>query len=374
MRCAFFTNTPAQVHLYKNPTKQLIDDGHEVRVFGRDYGCTQALLDYHDLPYVMYGSRDTTPLSWMIELPSHYRNIFREIRRFDPDFISGMGAYSAHAGIFSNTPTVLVVDSEPDSIDHQISHRFAEAVLTPHAFTKDLGDRHYRFHGYKESAYLHPDVFTPSSEIRDRLGIGPDDSYAIIRFNEFTAHHDIGKEGFSPDQRRELLDRLGEELTVFVSDEGGDLDLDSLDARPFDLNPGLLHDALAEAQLLVADTQTMATEAALLGTPTVRSNSFVGDDDMGNFIELEQQGLIRNLSSFDEVLETAMEFARDETTKREWQRLRDEHISDMVNLSSVITRVAKNRGDVEGISGLVRTGDSRSPAPRVGLDSDGETT
>jgi predicted glycosyltransferase len=373
MQFAFFTNTPAQVHLYRNPTERLLESGHEVRIFGRDYGCTRALLDHYDLPYLLYGSRDTTPLSWILQLPNHYRRIFRAIRRFDPDFISGMGVYAAHAGVFSDTPTVLVVDSEPDWIDHRISHPFAEAVLTPHAFAKDLGDDHYRFRGYKETAYLHPDVFSSAPAIRDRLGVGPAEPYAIVRFNEFEAHHDIGEEGLSPAQRRDLLGALAREVTVFVSDEGGEVDLDTLDARPFDLPPGLLHDALAEARLLVTETQTMATEAALLGTPTVRSNSFVGGDDMGNFLELEREGLIRNRSSFDDVRETALEFATDGAAKRRWRRRRDAHVDGLVNLTAILTEIATNRGTVDGVDGIFRSDGTRAPpGPRLGPD--GETT
>ena len=41
--------------------------------------------------------------------------------------------------------------------------------------------------------------------------------------------------------------------------------------------------------MVVADTQTIVTEAAVLGTPAIRYNSFAGENDMGNFVELEQK-------------------------------------------------------------------------------------
>jgi predicted glycosyltransferase len=44
----------------------------------------------------------------------------------------------------------------------------------------------------------------------------------------------------------------------------------------------------------------MTTEAAVLGTPAIRCNSFVGKRDMGNFIELEKKyGLIFNFDSVE---------------------------------------------------------------------------
>jgi predicted glycosyltransferase len=146
--------------------------------------------------------------------------------------------------------------------------------------------------------------------------------------------------------------RLAREVTVLVSDEGNDLDLAGFDARPFDLHPARIHDALATADLLVADTQTMVTEAALLGTPAVRSNSFVGEDDMGNFKELESAGLIFNVSEFDETLATAERLLADESTEREWKRRRDAYVSGMVDLTSVVVEVALTQARMEAVTGV----------------------
>jgi hypothetical protein len=363
MRYAFFTNTPAHVHLYKHAVRALEAEGHDVLVLGRDYGCTEALLDAYDLPYVVYGSCETSKLSLFSRLPGHYATIARTVREFDPDLLFGMGGYAAHAGLVSRTPVVLILDSEPTSLDHAVSRPFARAILTPHAFEKELGSNHYRFRGFKETAYLHPDVFEADPSIRDRLGVGPDEPYAIVRFNAFGSHHDVGQGGFTPDQRRTLLDRLSDDATVFVSDEGDDLAVGSLgdDVRPYDLHPARLHDALAEARLLVADTQTMVTEAAMLATPAVRSNSFVGDDDMGNFLELESEGLVRNVGAFDEVVETATDLLADADAPARWARRRDDYVADVVNLTDVITAVATAEGAVDRVDAVSR----RAPAPHA---------
>jgi hypothetical protein len=347
MRYLFFTNTPAHVHLYKHAVAELQSQGHDVLVLGRDYGCTRELLEYHDLPYEMYGKCETTKYSLFRELPKHYANLVWRASRYRPDLIFGMGGYAAHAGAVTRTPVVLVLDSEPTSIDHLVSKPFANAILTPYTFKKDLGARHYRFRGFKETAYLHPNVYEPTSDVRERLGVGASEPYAIVRLNAFGSHHDVGQGGFTADQRRELLRRLSEHVTVFVSDEGGDFDFEEVPARPFDLHPALLHDALAEARLLVADTQTMVTEAALLGTPAIRSNSFVGEEDMGNFVELERRDLVRNVAEFESVVETAVTFAGDEDVERRWRRRRDEFVGGLVDLTDLITRVATRIEDDE---------------------------
>jgi hypothetical protein len=354
MRYVFFTNTPAHVHLYKHAVSRLQDRGHDVLVLGRDYGCTEALLSYYDLPYEIYGQCDTTKVSLFRELPRHYLGILRAVRRFEPDLLFGMGSYAAHAGALTRTPVILILDSEPTTLDTAVSRPFARYVLTPHPFSRDLGPKHHEFHGFKETAYLHPEVFEPRPEIRDRLGVGSDEPFVVVRFNAFGSHHDVGHQGFTPAQRRTFVETVADHATVFVSDEGDDLDTATLEARPYDLHPALMHDALAAADLLVADTQTMVTEAALLGTPAIRSNSFVAADDMGNFRALEAAGLVENIADFDAVLDRALEILSDESAGERWQDRREAYLAEMVNLTDVIVDLAENEGAVEHVSRVRR--------------------
>ncbi|WP_049923561.1 DUF354 domain-containing protein [Halopiger djelfimassiliensis] len=372
MKYLFFTNTPAHVHLYKHAVRTLRERGHDVLVLARDYTCTVDLLEWYDLPYAVYGTCETSKGSLLSRLPAHYARAIRHARRFDPDLVFGMGGYAAHTGAVIRTPTVLLIDSEPASFDHTISTPFARAVLTPNTFRKDLGEKHYVFPGFKECAYLHPEVYDSNPSIRDRLGLDPDEPYAILRLNAFGSQHDVGKHGLSSADRRRIVERLGDDVTVFVSDEGGDADLETLSARPFDLHPALMHDVLSEAALLIADTQTMVTEAAVLGTPAIRSNSFVGDDDMGNFVELENQGLIHNVASADAILERATAVLRDDDRDEKWRRRRDDYLSDKVNLTDVIVDVASVRGHVDELEGLRQFGQPsrQEPAGSVGVGSD----
>ncbi|WP_340097683.1 DUF354 domain-containing protein [Salinibaculum salinum] len=350
MRYLFFTNTPAHVHLYRHAINHLEDEGHDVLVLGRDYGCTKALLEFYDLPHEIYGVCETTKFSLFRELPKHFAHIFRSTLRFDPDLVFGIGSYAAPAGALARVPVVLITDSEPVAVDQFVSRALADVILTPYTFRKDLGSKHFQFRGFKETAYLHPDVFEADEGVRDELDLAADERFAIVRLNAFGSHHDMNHGGFSDTQRRELISTLAEEVTVLVSDEGETFDFSSVPARPFDAHPGYLHDALAASSLLVTDTQTMATEAALLGTPVVRSNTFVGEEDMGNFLELADRGLIYNTDSFEDVLATARTFVRDERVPERWDRNRREYVSELDNITEIITEVAAYRGHVGPVS------------------------
>ena len=353
MRVGIFTNTPAHVHLYRNAIAELEERGHETVVFARDDGCALDLLEYFGINHYVYGSRDTRKRSLVFALPSQFRNIYRILRKEDLDLVFGMGVYSAFAGAVSWTPAVSVTDSEPMAWRHVAMSPFVEAFLTPDTFTRNLGPKHYEFTGLKETAYLHPDVYTSTGTVREELGVG-DDPFVLVRFNAFNGHHDVGRRGFTPAQKEELIDRLAEHARVFVSDETGVLDFGETAADPYEAHPALMHEALSEAELLIADTQTMITEAALLGTPGIRSNTFVGDGDMGNFKELERAGLVYNFSEFKSVVSTAEELLAKPDTAATWERKREEFLSDKCNLSALIVDIVERTDATGSVDTAVR--------------------
>jgi predicted glycosyltransferase len=353
MRILVLANTPAHVHLYRNAVDRLERAGHDVLVLTREYACTTDLLEYFGLPYRVYGEHDTSgysKLRFARELGGQFRSIATETLRFGPDVVFGRGPYAAFAGTLSRTPVVLVLDDEPGDFNHAVSRPFADCILSPAVTRRDLGDDHYTFDGFKECAYLHPAVFEPNADVRESLGVGSDEPYVLVRFNALDALHDAGLEGFRPEQRRDLIERLSEAATVLVSDEGDDVDLGSLPAREYDHHPARIHDAMSEAALLVADTGTMATEAALLGTPALRYRG-TDDHEYGEFRELERAGLAEQFDAYDAVRDRALELLGDPGTADRWARRRREYVGDLVNLTDLLVDVAASRGAVDRLEG-----------------------
>ncbi|MFC6718264.1 DUF354 domain-containing protein [Natrialbaceae archaeon GCM10025810] len=355
MRILVFANTPAHVHLYRHAVSRLESRGHEVLVLGRDYACTRDLLEFFDLPHRIYGEHGTetySRLKFASEIASQFGTIARTARGFRPDVVFGRGPYAAFAGTLARAPVVLVLDDEPGDFNYAVSRPFADCILSPAATNRDLGDAHRTFDGFKECAYLHPDVFEPAGDVRDRLGVDPDEPFVILRFNALDALHDVVLEGFTRDQRGDLIRRLSEHATVFVSDEGQAMDFEDLPARPYDLHPARIHDALAEASLLIADTGTMVTEAGLLGTPAIR---YRGNDDheYGEFDALERAGLADQFDEYETARDRALELLSDPDAKRRWRRRRESSLDRLVNLTDLIVDVAESRGDPEGRSDLL---------------------
>jgi hypothetical protein len=334
-------NTPAHAHTYRNFIEAIQQSKNTVSVLARDYSCTLDLLEYHDIPYSCYGSHGTarySALDFAGELPSQLARVAWSAWRANPDVVFGRGPYAAVAGTVANARVELLLDSEPSELLHKMSRWFADLILTPETTDIDLGTNHYTIDGFKECGYLHPSVFDPDPSVREDLGLDPNESFAIARFAALDALHDADADARTMSQRQELVEALSEEVTVLVSDEGEPLDLSGLDAREYDLHPARIHDALAEADLLVAETGTMVIEAAFLGTPAIACGGFV-EQEFGEFVALEDAGLIEATTDLDRVASRARELLRGEHDEQ-FARNHERFLSGKVDLTALLRHIA----------------------------------
>jgi predicted glycosyltransferase len=143
-----------------------------------------------------------------------------------------------------------------------------------------------------ELAYLHPRYFEPDASVLETLGLKPNEKFAIVRFVGWNAVHDRGKRGFSDQNKRDLIKTLQRYGRVFISAEG---------PLPSDMEPLRLqlasreiHHLLFYATVLVGESATMSTEAAILGTPAV----FLSGFSLGNLSYMEDKyGLVLNFGT-----------------------------------------------------------------------------
>ena len=331
MNILFFVNTPAQVHEFKYVAQTLETRGHKIMILARDYECTLPLLDACGLSYEVYGKARKRGYRRALELIPYVRKAYRLGKKFKPDVIVGTGIIEAYTSILFRKPCIVFTDTETPSLEQFLYKPFVKAIYTPSCFRKDLGRKHIRYNGFKELAYLHPDYFQPDASIYNLLGINSGERYVILRLNPLDAFHDIGVRGFSYEDKLNLIQALEPYARVFISSE----------ARP---EPGLekytigiprhkIHDAEYYAELLVTDAQTMTTEAGILGTPAVRCNSFVGDDDAGNMIELaEKYRLIFSYSDPNQAIAKAVELIKQPDLKQQWQEKRQALLADKTDV------------------------------------------
>ncbi len=345
LKLLFMMNTPADVHTWRYVIRALKDKEHEVTILARDYGGTVQLLDKYGFKFRSFNAIRSRYLK-IFEIAPHIWEGWKLSKEFNPDIIAGFGVDAALTGALCRKPSIVFTDSEPIPVQLFLIRLFATAILTPSCFRKDLGKKQVRFAGYKELAYLHPNYFEPDPSIHDELGINTTEKYVILRFNVFDAFHDIGKHGFSLADKYCLVRELEKHCRVFISAEG--TLPKNLECYKLPIPYERIHHAIYYAQLVVSDTQTLTTEAAVLGTPAIRCNNFVGTNDMGNFIELEQKyDLIYCFRDSKKATQKAVELASRPDLKQEWAIKRQRLLADKTDVTqfmvSFIEDVAQGR-------------------------------
>ncbi|MGB4341711.1 MAG: DUF354 domain-containing protein [Dysgonamonadaceae bacterium] len=341
LKIAFFLNTPAHVHLHKNVIRSLESKGHQVFILARNYGDTVNLLDEMGFEYSVYANVPTSKYGKILALPFNVLTAYNFLRKKKPDLLIGMGVYSAYTSRLLNKSCIIFNDSEPTPFQFMLFKPFVDVILTPSSFTKDLGPKHIKFNSFKEIAYLHKNYFVPDANIYDFLGINQNEDYVLLRFNAFDAVHDLGISGFSIDQKRTLVNELSKHARVFISSE---LKLpEDFDKYLLKIPKSRIHDILYYAKLVVADTQTITTESAVLGTPVIRYNSFVSKKDMGNFIELENKyHLIFNFNDPEKAINKAVQLVQNPNLKNEWKQRRDKLLADKVDATQFLVSFIGN--------------------------------
>lgn len=287
MRVLFDIVHPAHVHFFKHMLRGLEKRGHQTRIVAREKDVTTALLDRLGFSYETVGRSGKKSLFGMAgELARRDLALAKVARSFKPDVIVTRNPAGAQVGRLLGIPAIFDTDDGKAAGIHFWSGApFAHVITTPDCTDEDYGHRHVKYPGYKQTAYLHPHHFTPDRSVLEALGVAPGERYFIVRFVAMVASHDIGEGGLPAAAKRELIDRLRARGRVFLSSE--DSLPDELAALKFPLAPDRLHDALAFADLLIGDSQTVAAEAAVLGTPSLRVSSWTGR--LAYLTELQQR-------------------------------------------------------------------------------------
>ncbi|GAJ15763.1 unnamed protein product [marine sediment metagenome] len=85
----------------------------------------------------------------------------------------------------------------------------------------------------------------------------------------------------------------------------------------------------------------MATEAAILGTPSVYMSSL--SNTMGNFVELEQKyDLIYSFREPDKAIQKATELLQQPDLKKQWAKKRQRLLSDKIDVTQFMVDLIEN--------------------------------
>ncbi len=325
---------PAHVHYSRELIRELVaDDTHEVLVVARDRAPIHELLRFYQIPFVSRGTGSSSAFGKIAYIVQGASRVWRANRKFEADIFMGFGSfYAAHVAAALHKPSIMYDDTEHAHLGRLLYAPFTTRIVTPASFRRDLGKKHHRLNGFFELAYLHPSRFRPDPNAAVDLGLKPGDPFALIRFVDWTAYHDIGKQGILIEEKRKLVQTLADRMPVFISSETALPD----DLKAYELKapPHRIHHLLAASSFFFCESGTMASEAALLGVPTVHV-SYVAER-LGNFLTLRDRfGLIELFTETEKGLEASKRLM-EPGTKQLWQSRRDKMLSEVGDVTSVM--------------------------------------
>jgi predicted glycosyltransferase len=337
MRLLFDIGHPAHVHLFRNLIKRVQQEGGEVLAATRDKDVTVNLCRAYKIPQIVlsqaYGGRLIAG-GW--ELLSRTVKLFQIAIKFKPDALLGTSMSIGVVGRITGRPSFVFSEDNAAVVPlfSRIVYPTCKYVVTPECLKhENYGPKHLTYPGYHELAYLHPDHFTPDPEVPRSIGLEPTSPYFILRFVTLKAHHDFKARGLPLEVAKRLVDMLAKRGRLLISSEG-EL-LPEFKKYQFPLHPDKLHDVLAFASMYIGDSQTVAIEAAMMGVPSLRCNTFARLITILNELE-NDYGLTKAFlpEESDKLLAVVQKWLNDlEDVKKTMKLRRRKMLENSVNLA-----------------------------------------
>ena len=331
---------PKHVHFWKNIINSLENKGHKVKIVAVDKDLTIYLLKAYGFEFEIIGKNYRGLFKKAYGLIRNDIKILSIAKNFNPDIFASDSPYSAHVSKLLNKPHIAFSDTEHANLAGWLTFPFSDVVCTPSCYSKKIDPtKHVKYNGYEELAYLDPNYFKPDPSVLDEQGIDKDERFIITRLVSWDASHDFGDKGFN--NPLEVLEKLEKYGRVLVTSEAKLHP--NFDKYRINVSPEKIHSLLYYASLYIGESSSMATESAILGTPSI----FVSTSRRGYTDELESKyDLLYTFSDLrnadEKAMEKAIELLEDIHTKKKWQRKRENLLNDKINVTKFMTEFIEN--------------------------------
>jgi uncharacterized protein len=335
---------PAHVHLFRNFYTEMSKRGHYIIVSVKEIPSAIHLLDLYGIPYFITGKRGVSIAGKAVSQISHNLNILSLVREKKISIGIGSSISIAHVSRLTKMFSIILDDDddEVEPLMTRFGHPFAHLLLSPEALAgKRKKKSTFYYPGYHELAYLHPDRFKPDSNVLAEVGLSKGEPFSIMRFSAFKAHHDIGIRGLSAEQKLFLIKLLLQAGKVFITSEN---EIEpGIEQFRLKISPQKIHSLMSFAKMFIGDSQTMASEAAVLGIPSLRCNSFAGR--ISYLVEQEDKyGLTFSFhpSEFNLLVDKLNMLLSMNNLSSEWQRRKERMLIDKLDITTFLVWLVEN--------------------------------
>lgn len=346
----FDINHPAHVHLFRNVIAELERKNFRIDVTAKNSPAITSLLNLYGIKYTDIGrKKDSLFLKYLFEL-RHILKLYSFVRKNKIDI--GLGISMALPFISKMTKTISVCFDDDDVKVTPVFARcvsFSDVLFTPDCLAYEKRNNKRICHSsYHELSYLYPKRFEPDAAVLEKMGLAPDEKFFLLRFNAFRAHHDSNATGLDQKQKSELISLLKPHGRIFISTEN-EIDPE-LKEFQIPLSTEKIHSLMYFASMYIGDSQTMTTEAAMLGTPALKLNTFAGKLSVPNEIEKKYQLCFSYQPfEFEKLVTKVKEILSMPDLKKEWRIRRDRILADKIDLTSFLVWFIENYPDSKKI-------------------------
>tara|TARA_Y100000741_G_scaffold360489_2_gene342803 strand:+ start:336 stop:1346 length:1011 start_codon:yes stop_codon:yes gene_type:complete len=321
MRVLIDIGHPAHVHYFKYLIKYLKKNNHQVLVLSKNRGIISDLLTFYK---IKFSKRRNSPknifskLFYLIICDIYF--IIKSIK-FKSDIMIGFASpYISHSSFLLRIKSIILDDTDHASLSHLTYKYFASKIITPNTFKKQLGKNHIKINTYTELFYLNTKYFKPNYNFLKKLNLKSNNEYVILRFVSWDANHDLGVKTLSSIDKKMIFSYLNKRIKVFISSEQK-LD-DDLKKYELKTHPAYFHDLLFYSKFHIGEGGTTASEAAIMGVPTIYTNKL----KMGYIDDQINAGLIYqtiNIKEIYKIIDKLLISKKDKYIRKANQLLKD---------------------------------------------------
>ncbi len=327
MSVLFDIGHPAHVHLFKNFIKYLTGKGIKVVTTSRDKEITNMLLEHYGIEYVSLSAPRKGLFNMFLELLVRDYEILKLHRKHQFTYAFGTSVSIAHLSAITQVKSYNFNEDDDDvvALYTNITYPFCTKIINPDCLRYNKWrERRVLYPSYHELAYLHPNNFKADESVLQKYGLEKG-KYVIFRLVALAAHHDIGAKGISAALKAKMQAELSGYHIVesFEGKAGNKVD-------PWDM-----HHLLAFAKMIISDSQTMTIEAAVLGIPAIRINTFIGKSTVID--ELEQKYLLAyGFFPHQEqtILDTLKSLLANTSLEQDWKQKQQTFLNDKVDFNN----------------------------------------
>lgn len=338
---------PAHYHLYKYVVRNLMNEGHRVFIIIKTKDILEDLLKCSKLPYynILPVAHRKSRLGVFWDMIIRDWKLFWFVKKNKVDILTGSTVEVAHVGFFAHKYSINTGEDDMRIVPlfQKLAGPFIQTILSPDTCDNwNLENKTIHYAGFHKLAYLHPNRFMPDKLVVKKY-FDSDNPYFLLRFAKLKAYHDLSAhaQGINTDIAQHLIDMLLPHGDVYITSER---ELEpQFEKYRLQINPLDIHHVMAFATLYIGDSQSMAVEAAMLGTPSIRFNDFAGKIGVLEELEHKYQLTVGIPSSQPQQLyDKVQEWLDTPNLKEVCQQHRQRMLNDKIDVTAFFTWFIEN--------------------------------